>query len=190
MRINIERLWLRLEQLAEIGEIPMTMGSSRLALTTEDRDARDLVVTWMQDLGMAVSIDLVGNVVATWIGDKTNPENSAVMTGSHIDTVRTGGRFDGNLGVLAGLEVVETLAENNISPAHPISVAFFTGEEGARFAPDMLGSLVYVGGMTPRKPTISLVLMEHVLVTNSQELVITGRRLAQGQLPKHLLNYI
>ena len=79
MRINIERLWLRLEQLAEIGEIPMTMGSSRLALTTEDRDARDLVVTWMQDLGMAVSIDLVGNVVATWIGDKTNPENSCLL---------------------------------------------------------------------------------------------------------------
>ena len=151
MRINIERLWLRLEQLAKIGEIPMSMGSSRLALTTEDRDARDLVVTWMQDLGMAINIDLVGNVVATWIGDKTNPENSAVMTGSHIDTVRTGGRFDGNLGVLAGLEVVETLAENNISPTHPISVAFFTGEEGARFAPDMLGSLVYVGGMTPEK---------------------------------------
>ena len=135
MRINIERLWLRLAELAEIGEIPLTLGSSRLALTPEDRDARDLVVTWMQDLGMEIKIDLVGNVIATWRGDKTNPDNSAVMTGSHIDTVRTGGRFDGNLGVLAGLEVVETLAENNISPTHPISVGFFTGEEGARFAP-------------------------------------------------------
>ena len=120
MRINIDRLWLRLEQLAEICEIPETLVSSRLALTAEDRDARDLVVTWMRDLGMTITIDLVGNVVATWSGERTNPENSAVMTGSHIDTVRTGGRFDGNLGVLAGLEVVETLAENNISPTHPI----------------------------------------------------------------------
>ena len=88
MRINIERLWLRLAELAEIGEIPLTLGSSRLALTPEDRDARDLVVAWMRDLGMEIKIDLVGNVIATWRGDKTNPDNSAVMTGSHIDTVR------------------------------------------------------------------------------------------------------
>src|SRR6185436_9050597 len=70
-----------------------------------------------------------------------------VMTGSHIDTVRTGGRFDGNLGVLAGLEVIETLQQHGVRTRHPVSVAFFTDEEGARFAPDMLGSLVYVGGM-------------------------------------------
>jgi N-carbamoyl-L-amino-acid hydrolase len=69
------------------------------------------------------------------------------MTGSHIDTVRSGGRFDGNLGVLAGLEVIETLATNGVVTDHPIAVALFTGEEGARFAPDMLGSLVYVGGL-------------------------------------------
>ena len=72
------------------------------------------------------------------------------MTGSHIDTVATGGRFDGNLGVLAGLEVIETLETRGIRTRHPLSVAFFTDEEGARFAPDMLGSLVYVGGMAAR----------------------------------------
>ena len=72
---------------------------------------------------------------------------AAVMVGSHIDTVRTGGRFDGNLGVLAGLEIVETLAQHGMTPRRPIQVAFFTDEEGARFAPDMLGSLVYVGGL-------------------------------------------
>ena len=69
------------------------------------------------------------------------------MTGSHIDTVRSGGRFDGNLGVLAGLEIIQVIREQNISTKHPIAVSFFTGEEGARFAPDMLGSLVYVGGL-------------------------------------------
>jgi N-carbamoyl-L-amino-acid hydrolase len=70
------------------------------------------------------------------------------MTGSHIDTVRTGGRYDGNLGVLAGLEVVETLAAADVTTKRPLAVAFFTGEEGARFAPDMLGSLVYAGGLS------------------------------------------
>ena len=99
----------------------------------------------MGDLGLAVTIDEIGNVVATRAG--RDPDAAPVMTGSHIDTVATGGRFDGNLGVLAGLEVIETLETHGVETDHPISVAFFTDEEGARFAPDMLGSLVYVGGM-------------------------------------------
>ena len=148
LQINSDRLWARIAELAQIGAIPDTYGCSRLALTDEDKEGRDLVVTWMRDLGMEVSIDGVGNVVGTWFGDHTDHALPPVMTGSHIDTVRTGGRFDGNLGVLAGLEIVEVLIENSFSPLHPISVGFFTGEEGARFAPDMLGSLVYVGGMS------------------------------------------
>jgi N-carbamoyl-L-amino-acid hydrolase len=103
------------------------------------------VVGWMGDLGLAVTIDEIGNVVATRAG--RDPDAAPVMTGSHIDTVATGGRFDGNLGVLAGLEVIETLDTHGVETDHPISVAFFTDEEGARFAPDMLGSLVYVGGL-------------------------------------------
>ena len=99
----------------------------------------------MRDLGLDVAIDAIGNVVATRPG--TDPSAAPVMTGSHIDTVATGGRFDGNLGVLAGLEVIETLEQHGIDTVHPIAVGFFTDEEGARFAPDMLGSLVYVGGM-------------------------------------------
>ena len=99
----------------------------------------------MRDLDMTVEIDAIGNVIATRPG--TDPLAAPVMMGSHIDTVRTGGWFDGNLGVLGGLEVVETLAQHGITTARPISVAFFTDEEGARFQPDMLGSLVYVGGM-------------------------------------------
>ena len=148
LRVDGDRLWHRLEALGEIGAVlgpNGERGCARLALTDADRDGRDLVVGWMRDLGLAVTIDAVGNVIATRAGSDTNA--AAVMTGSHIDTVRTGGRFDGNLGVLAGLEVIETLEQYGIDTVHPLSVGLFTDEEGARFQPDMLGSLVYVGGL-------------------------------------------
>ena len=147
LRIDGNRLWERLDELAQIGAIPETLGSSRLALTKEDGLARDLVVSWVQQLEMEVSIDAIGNVVGLWHGQDTDRSLLPVMTGSHIDTVRSGGRFDGNLGVRAGLEIIQVIREQNISTKHPIAVSFFTGEEGARFAPDMLGSLVYVGGL-------------------------------------------
>lgn len=134
----------RLRELAEIGPIDGG-GVSRLALTDADKAGRDLVVTWMRDLGLEVSIDAIGNVVATGSGRADGPP---VMTGSHIDTVATGGIYDGNLGVLSGLEVIETLAERGLVTDRPLAVAFFTNEEGARFPPDMMGSLCYVGGMT------------------------------------------
>jgi N-carbamoyl-L-amino-acid hydrolase len=98
----------------------------------------------MTDLGLRVEIDEIGNVVGTWPPERTDPP---VMTGSHIDTVATGGRFDGTLGVLAGIEVIETVIAADIDLEHPLAVAFFTDEEGSRFAPDMLGSLVFAGGM-------------------------------------------
>lgn len=148
LRVDGDRLWRRLEALGEIGAIAGPNGErgcARLALTDEDRAGRDLVVGWMRDLGLDVVIDAIGNVVATRPG--TDPDAAPVMTGSHIDTVATGGRFDGNLGVLAGLEVLETLIRHEVATTRPIAVAFFTDEEGSRFAPDMLGSLVYVGGM-------------------------------------------
>ena len=144
LRVDIDRLLGRLAALAEIGAIEGTEGSCRLALTDEDRAGRDLVVAWMHDLGLEVTIDRIGNVVGTMAGRLHGPP---VMCGSHIDTVRTGGRYDGNLGVLAGLEVIETIRTAGITPTRPLAVAFFTDEEGSRFAPDMLGSLVYVGGM-------------------------------------------
>jgi N-carbamoyl-L-amino-acid hydrolase len=144
LRVNAARLAARIDALAEVGAIDGTRGCARLALSDEDRAGRDLVVAWMRDLGLAVSIDGIGNVVGTLAGATNEPP---VMTGSHIDTVRTGGRYDGNLGVLAGLEIIEVLNEANLTPQRPIAVAFFTNEEGARYSPDMLGSLVYVGGM-------------------------------------------
>jgi len=148
LRIDGPRLHRRIEALGQIGAVHGPngeQGCARLALTDADRDGRDLVVTWMRDLGLAVEIDRVGNVFATLPGSE--PELAPVMTGSHIDTVATGGRFDGNLGVLAGIEVIETLITNGVTPRRGVTVAFFTDEEGARFAPDMLGSLVYVGGL-------------------------------------------
>jgi N-carbamoyl-L-amino-acid hydrolase len=142
LRADHGRLAGRLEELAAIGDTG-DGGCCRLALTDEDRRGRDLVVAWMEDLDLSVSIDAIGNVVGLWeVGD-----GAPVMTGSHIDTVRTGGRYDGNYGVLAGLEVIESLKQAGVEPARPLAVAFFTDEEGSRFAPDMLGSLVFVGGM-------------------------------------------
>lgn len=133
----------RIMSLAEISPIAGG-GNCRLALTDDDKDGRDLVVSWMHDLNMEVSVDAVGNIIGTWNVGAGAP----VMTGSHIDTVRTGGKFDGNYGVIAGLEVIETCQTHGFTPSRPLAVGVFTDEEGARFAPDMLGSLVYVGGMT------------------------------------------
>ncbi|WP_413701801.1 M20 family metallo-hydrolase [Psychromonas sp. KJ10-10] len=136
--INVARLQSRLQCLGEVGALDGG-GVSRLALTDADKKGRDLVVSWMQDLGLDISIDAIGNVIATLKGEQELP---CIMMGSHIDTVSTGGLFDGNLGVLAGLEVIETLIDNNITPTTPVSVGFFTNEEGSRFAPDMMGSAV------------------------------------------------
>ena len=140
--VNGDRLLQRLRALGDVGSTG-DGGCCRLALTDADRDGRDLVVSWMKDLGLEITVDAIGNVFGTWNVGAGAP----VMTGSHIDTVRTGGLYDGNYGVLAGLEVIESLREAGITPPRPISVGIFTDEEGARFAPDMLGSLVYVGGL-------------------------------------------
>lgn len=143
LRIDAARLLARIDALAQIGPIDGG-GSCRLALTDDDRRGRDQVLEWMRGCGLAVSVDAIGNMFGYRAGTEDLPP---VMTGSHIDTVRTGGRYDGMLGVLAGLEVVSTLNDAGVSTRRPVVVAVFTNEEGARFAPDMLGSLVYVGGM-------------------------------------------
>ena len=139
--INLERLIRRLNDLGHIGALDGG-GVCRLALTDEDRQARDLVVGWMKDLGLTVTIDRIGNVVGVRPGTEDGPP---VMAGSHIDTVATGGLYDGCLGVLAGLEAIEVLNEAGIQTRKPVAVAFFTNEEGARFAPDMMGSGVHQG---------------------------------------------
>jgi N-carbamoyl-L-amino-acid hydrolase len=143
LRLDERRLLGALDELAGIGAIEGG-GCARLALTDDDRIGRDLVVGWMKALHLDVRIDAIGNVIGLRAGRENLPP---VMTGSHIDTVRTGGRYDGNYGVLAGLEVVRALNDAKATTRRPIAVAFFTNEEGARFQPDMLGSLVYAGGL-------------------------------------------
>ncbi len=143
LRIDGSRLMARLARLAEIGPIEGG-GNCRLALSDEDRAGRDLVCTWMREIGLEVAVDAIGNILGCRRGTE---DLLPVMTGSHIDTVRTGGRYDGNLGVLGGLEVVRTLNDAGLATRRPLVVAVFTNEEGARFAPDMLGSLVYADGL-------------------------------------------
>ncbi len=150
MKVNGVRLLERLSELGQIGAIEGPNGepgSARLALTDEDRSGRDLVKTWMIDLGLHVTIDTIGNVIGIRPDSNGNIDRP-VMSGSHIDTVRTGGLYDGNLGVLAALEVIERLQETDTPTNRPIAVGYFTNEEGARYNPDMMGSLVYCGGLT------------------------------------------
>jgi len=145
LNVDGDRLGRRIGELARIGAIEGTEGCCRLALTPQDGAGRDLVVAWMRDLGMDVAVDGIGNIVAMLAGSEGG---APVMTGSHIDTVATGGRYDGILGVLAGLEVVESVLDAGLTTRRPLAVGVFTDEEGSRFAPDMLGSLVYVGGLS------------------------------------------
>ncbi|MCP3870052.1 MAG: Zn-dependent hydrolase [Gammaproteobacteria bacterium] len=143
LEINIDRLMGRLQTLAGIGGIAGG-GVCRLALSNEDRLGRDRVSGWMRELGLQVSIDRIGNVLGLRSGTGAG---QVVLTGSHIDTVATGGRYDGTLGVLAGLEVIATLNDAGIRTRKPLGVGFFTNEEGARFAPDMMGSGVHQGAL-------------------------------------------
>jgi beta-ureidopropionase / N-carbamoyl-L-amino-acid hydrolase len=150
VRIDRERLWANLMALKEIGgyddRATGLRGVKRLALTDEDAEARRLVVSWMREAGMAVRVDRIGNVYAERAG--TDPALPCVLVGSHIDTVATGGAFDGTLGVLGGIEVVRALDEAGIATRRPIEVGFFTEEEGVRFGTDMLGSAVTAGRLT------------------------------------------
>ena len=144
-RIDAHRLWTSLMTLAAIGATPKG-GVCRLALSELDRQARDLFVHWAQEAGCTVRVDAIGNLFARRAG--TQPGLPAVATGSHIDTQPTGGKFDGNYGVLAGIEVVRTLNDHGIETEAPIEVAFWTNEEGSRFVPVMMGSGVFAGAFT------------------------------------------
>jgi N-carbamoyl-L-amino-acid hydrolase len=145
LRINGPRLWDSLMELAKIGATPKG-GVKRLTLTDLDKQGRDLVTGWARDAGLSITVDQIGNVFMRRDGlDNSLPP---IMTGSHIDTQPTGGKFDGNYGVLAGLEVVRTLNDKGIKTRAPIEVAFWTNEEGSRFVPVMMGSGVFCGAFT------------------------------------------
>jgi N-carbamoyl-L-amino-acid hydrolase len=143
LSIDARRLLARLDEFNRIGALPGG-GNCRLALSDEDRAGRDLLVQWMRELGLAVTIDAIGNI----IGVRAGREAAApVMFGSHVDTVGTGGRYDGLYGVLAGLEACESLDDAGVVTRRPLALVAFTNEEGSRFPPYAMGSLVYVGGL-------------------------------------------
>lgn len=142
LRIDGDRLWRSLMELAQIGATPKG-GVARLALTDLDRDGRDWLIAAGRAAGMTVTVDRIGNIFLRRAGrDARRPP---VMAGSHIDTQPTGGKFDGNYGVLAGLEVVRALNDRSIVTEAPLEVAAWTNEEGSRFVPVMMGSGVFCG---------------------------------------------
>ncbi|KVV57895.1 Zn-dependent hydrolase [Burkholderia territorii] len=144
LQIDGARLWQSLADMARIGATARG-GVRRLALTDDDRRGRDLFALWCRDAGMTVSVDAVGNLFAR--RDGTDAQAAPVLIGSHLDTQPEGGRFDGVYGVLAALEVVRTLNDAGIATGKPLEIVSWTNEEGARFAPAMLGSAVFTGAL-------------------------------------------
>jgi N-carbamoyl-L-amino-acid hydrolase len=142
LRINGARLWQSLMDLARIGATDKG-GVRRLALTDLDRQGRDLVIGWLRDARASIEIDGAGNIFATRHGHGS--DIPIVLTGSHVDTQPSGGKFDGNYGVLAGLELLRTLDDAGIETEKPVGVAIWTNEEGTRFIPTMGGSGAFAG---------------------------------------------
>ncbi|MGW8144404.1 MAG: allantoate amidohydrolase, partial [Anaerolineales bacterium] len=140
--INGDRLLDRLAEMAQIGATAKG-GVCRVALSDEDKAGRDLFIKWCQSAGCSIKIDQVGNIFARRKG--VDEDLPVVLAGSHLDSQPTGGKFDGAYGVLAALEVVETLNDNNLATTHPVEIVSWTNEEGARFAPGLTGSGVYAG---------------------------------------------
>ena len=145
LTINGERLWASLMAMAQIGAT-LKGGVKRIALTPEDKAGRDQFVAWCKTQKLAVTIDQMGNIFARRPG--TDNTAAPVMSGSHLDTQPSGGRFDGCYGVMAALEVCRTLDDYGIQTRHPIEVAVWTNEEGSRFTPVMEGSGVFAGAFT------------------------------------------
>ncbi len=145
-RISEQRLLTRVRELGTIG-VDAPQGLVRVAATDADKAGRDQVVAWMRGAGLEIVIDRIGNIFGIW-QTAENEDEEPVMVGSHIDTVINAGIYDGCYGVISGVEVIQTLIEAGFQPARPIVVAAFTNEEGIRYQPDMMGSLVYAGGLS------------------------------------------
>ena len=145
LRVDGARLWDSLEAMGDIGATPAG-GCNRQALTDEDRAGRDLFRRWAEEAGLSVRVDQMGNLFARRAG--ANDRRPPILIGSHLDTQPTGGKFDGVYGVLAGLEVVRTLNDSDTHTESAIDIAVWTNEEGARFAPAMVGSGVWAGAFT------------------------------------------
>src|SRR5687768_10988367 len=144
MKIDLKRLEQSMDDLGRVGATERG-GLTRLALSDEDRRGRDLLVGWMREAGLRVSVDRMGNIFGERAGTEPLPP---VMMGSHIDSVPTGGKYDGQLGVLCGLEVIRSLNDRRARTRHPVMLVIWTNEEGARFQPAMIASGVWAGKIT------------------------------------------
>ncbi|MEO5760153.1 MAG: Zn-dependent hydrolase [Mesorhizobium sp.] len=143
--VDSQRILGRIRELGAIGR----EGAGRLvrlAASDADKLGRDRFVGWLREAGLDVAIDRLGNIFGIW-RNEDNAGQAPILIGSHIDTVIDAGIYDGCYGVLAGLEVIETLKASGLAPSRPLAVAAFTNEEGVRYAPDMMGSLVHAGGL-------------------------------------------
>jgi N-carbamoyl-L-amino-acid hydrolase len=141
MRIDRRRLEATIEELGRVGATERG-GLTRLALSDEDKRGRDLMIAWMREAGLRVTVDQMGNIFGERAGEPGRPP---VMMGSHVDSVPTGGKYDGQLGVLCALEAIRTLNDRRVRTRHPVTLAIFTNEEGARFQPAMIASGVMAG---------------------------------------------
>ncbi|HHV38622.1 MAG TPA: Zn-dependent hydrolase [Tepidimicrobium sp.] len=147
--INKNRLISRIKELGQIGRDEDNR-LTRLAVSDADKAGRDAIVDWMKEANLEVIIDRIGNVFGIWSNDD-NKDKDPIMVGSHIDTVMNAGIYDGCYGVISGIEVIKTLKEEGFIPSRPIIIGIFTNEEGVRYQPDMMGSLVYAGGLSVDK---------------------------------------
>ena len=154
MNVNGQRILDRIHELGQVG-IGADGRRTRLAASDTNKQGRDLVVSWMKEAGLKVVVDYIGNIFGIWETTENSSEKP-FMIGSHIDTVINAGQYDGCMGVISGIEVIETLQRNGISTKRPIVVGVFTNEEGVRYAPDMMGSLVYAGGYPLEKALASV----------------------------------
>ena len=167
LSIDSDRMWSALMELAKIGATPKG-GNCRLALTALDGQGRDLVVGWMREAGLTITVDAVGNIFGVRPG--RNMALPPVATGSHIDTQPTGGKFDGCYGVMAGLEVMRTLQQRNIQTEAPLALVIWTNEEGTRFVPVMMGSGVHCG-VFPLETALSAVDVAGLTVRDELEAI-------------------
>lgn len=165
MTINGERMLERVRALGAIGK-DAEGRRTRLAASDEDKAGRDAVVEWMKDANLKVVVDRIGNIFGIWETEE-NKDKKPLMVGSHIDSVINAGQYDGCIGVIGGIEVIKTLQEAGLKTERPIVVGAFTNEEGVRYSPDMMGSLVYAGGMD----------IEEVLKTVGTDGTILGEEL-------------
>ena len=167
LSIDSARLLERIHRLGQVGR-DADGRLTRLAASHADKAARDVVVSWIEAAGLEVAVDRLGNLFGIWRGAE-HGDQPPVMIGSHIDTVIDAGIYDGCYGVLAGLEVIAALRDAGLRPACPIVVAAFTNEEGVRYAPDMMGSLVHAGGLA----------VEAALATVGSDGTVLGAELAR-----------